>query len=139
MGRLLDQIDEFARDHGLGTELTDGERPAPTLVPTPRNTATLSDYSTVIWATGFKPSYPWLDQALLDRKGGIVHDGGVMEQPGMYVLGLPFTRSRKSSFLDGVGPDARFLTSHLVAHLDGDARLQHATLPNPEPRELLLA
>ncbi len=121
MGRLLDQIDEFADDHGLETEPRDVVRPSPTFVPTPRTTATLSEFSTVIWATGFKPSYPWLDQALLDRKGGIVHDGGVMKQRGMYVLGLPFARSRKSSFLDGVGPDARFVASHLVAHLNGNA------------------
>ena len=40
-----------------------------------------------------------------------------MKHPGMYVLGLPFTRSRKSSFLDGVGADARFLTSQVVSHL----------------------
>ena len=53
----------------------------------------------------------WSDQEvrppeLLDRKGAIALDGGVMSAPGMYVLGLPFTRRRKSSFLDGVGPDA---------------------------------
>ena len=42
----------------------------------------------MVWATGFKPNYPWLDEGLLDRKGGIIHDGGVMTQPGLYVLGL---------------------------------------------------
>lgn len=35
----------------------------------------------------------------------------------MHVLGLPFTRRRKSNFLDGVGPDARELSEHLVGHL----------------------
>jgi putative flavoprotein involved in K+ transport len=132
MGRLLDQIDEVARGHDLHTDITNGDRPAPTVVPTPRTTGTLSKYSTVIWATGFKPSYPWLDHTLLDRKGGIVHDGGVMERPGLYVLGLPFTRSRKSSFLDGVGPDARFLTSHLVAHLNGRSH-PHSLRPSRSP------
>ena len=58
MGRLLDQIDEFARDHGLGADLADAHRPRPTLVRAPRTTATLSDYSTVIWATGYKPGLP---------------------------------------------------------------------------------
>ena len=121
MGRLLSEIDEFARDHGLDADLTDGDRPRPTVVGTPRTTIPLSDYSTVIWATGFKPNYPWLGERLLDRKGAIIHDGGVMNQPGIYVLGLPFTRRRKSSFLDGAGPDARFLTNHLVGLLAGDA------------------
>ena len=41
-----------------------------------------------------------------------------MAAPGMYVLGLPFLRRRKSSFLDGVGPDAADLTTHLAEHLD---------------------
>jgi putative flavoprotein involved in K+ transport len=119
MGRLLDQIDEFAQDHCLDSELINADRPPPTVVPTPPTTATVSEYSTVIWATGFTPNYPWLDETLLDRRGGIIHDGGVMKQAGMYVLGLPFTRSRKSSFLDGVGPDAQFVTAHLVEHLNG--------------------
>ena len=140
VGRLLDQIDEFARDHGLNADLTDVDRPRPTLVRTPQTTATLSDFSTVIWATGFKPNYPWLEEGLLDRKGGMIHDGGVMNQPGMYVLGLPFTRRRKSSFLDGAGPDARFLADHLVAHLAGNTT--HATgrtaLDNATRREPLL-
>ena len=118
MGRLLDQIDAFARDRDLDDAASDGDRPAPTLVRTPPTTLDLSDYATVIWATGFKPSYPWLEERCLSQKGEIVHDGGVMTRPGMYVLGLPFTRSRRSSFLDGVGLDARFLSSHLAAYLD---------------------
>ncbi len=116
--RLLDRIDEFATEAGLDTEITEATRPAATLAPTPVNTLPMDRFSTVVWATGFRPNYPWLPSELLDRKGAIVHDGGVMAQPGMYVLGLPFTRRRKSSFLDGVGPDAQDLTAHLARHLD---------------------
>ena len=79
--------------------------------------ADLRPIGTVVWATGFRPEYPWLDQRLLDRKGRLVHDGGVLPLPGLYVLGLPFLRRRKSSFLDGVGPDADDLATHLVGHL----------------------
>ena len=75
----------------------------------------------MVWATGFKPNYPWLSAELLDLKGAIVHDGGVMSKPGMYVLGLPFTRRRKSSFLDGVSPDAADLSAHLNGYLDRQA------------------
>jgi putative flavoprotein involved in K+ transport len=46
-----------------------------------------------------------------------------MTQPGMYVLGLPFTRRRKSSFIDGVGPDAVDLSIHLAQHLDATAAI----------------
>ena len=118
LGRLLLAIDEFATAHGLDPELPSPERPAPTSVPRAATTEALSDFGTVVWATGFRPNYPWLDATLLDRKGAIQHDGGVMAQPGMYVLGLPFTRRRKSSFIDGVGPDAQDLTAHLVTYLD---------------------
>ena len=119
--RLLDAIDEYATDHGLAAGLAAPHRPEPTRVRTPPTAIGLDAFNTVIWATGFRPEYPWLEPHLLDRKGAIQHDGGVMIQPGMYVLGLPFTRQRKSSFLDGVGPDARFLSTHLAGFLDGVA------------------
>jgi putative flavoprotein involved in K+ transport len=50
---------------------------------------------------------------VLDRKGHIRHDGGVTAAPGMYVMGLPFMRRRKSSFIDGAGKDAADLAAHL--------------------------
>ena len=66
---------------------------------------------------------------MLDRRGRLAHDGGVLPTPGAYVLGLPFLRRRKSSFLDGVGPDAEELTEHLLAHLDRTATRR----PSPAP------
>lgn len=117
LGRLLDRIDLHAATVGLDAELTKPERPKATVVPDAPTTLKLNRFSTIIWATGFVPNHPYLDPKLLDRKGAIRHDGGVMEQPGMYVLGLPFTRRRKSSFLDGVGQDATELSAHLVAYL----------------------
>jgi putative flavoprotein involved in K+ transport len=121
LGRLLAAIDEYAAGHGLDAELEAPSRPEPTTVPPAATTTDLGDVRTVVWATGFRPDYPWLEPHLLDRKGAIRHDGGVMDAPGMYVLGLPFTRRRKSSFIDGVGPDARELTVHLAEHLDAVA------------------
>lgn len=117
LGRLLNSIDEFAASRGLDAELAPVERPEPTTLPPAATTVDIADFGTVVWATGFRPDYPWLESHLLDRKGAIRHDGGVMDQPGMYVLGLPFMRRRKSSFLDGVGTDAQDLTAHLSAHL----------------------
>ena len=118
LGRLLDSIDEYAAERGLDRELSAPDRPRATAVPEAVTTMNLDDVATVVWATGFRPDYPWLESHLLDRKGAIRHDGGVMAQPGMYVLGLPFTRRRKSSFIDGVGPDATELALHLAQHLD---------------------
>lgn len=118
--RLLDRLDEYAASHGLDAELGDMTRPNPTAFTMPPLETDLCSIGTIVWATGFRPAYPWLDPDLLDHKGRLVHDGGVLPVPGLYVLGLPYMRRRKSSFLDGVGPDAADITEHLVGHLAHD-------------------
>lgn len=115
--RLLDRLDEYAVERGLDAELAAPERPAPTRVGRPVLDVDLRSVGTIVWATGFRPRYPWLDESHLDGGGRLIHDGGVLPTPGLYVLGLPFLRRRKSSFLDGVGPDAVELADHLVGHL----------------------
>lgn len=121
-GRLLDLCDAYATERGLDGQLGEPSRPAPTDAGSAMLDTDLRPIGTIVWATGFRPKYPWLDPQLLDRKGRLVHDGGVLPAPGMYVLGLPFLRRRKSSFLDGVGPDAVELATHLVGHLDATSR-----------------
>ena len=55
---------------------------------------------------------------MLDRKGEIRHDGGVVRgRPGLYRIGLNFLRRRKSSFIHGAEDDARELVEHLAGHL----------------------
>ena len=53
-----------------------------------------------------------------DRRGRVVHDGGVTAGPGLYLIGMPFLRRRKSSLIDGAADDAAELTAHLAGHLD---------------------
>jgi len=77
---------------------------------------------TIIWATGYRPDYSWLDVPVLDRKGMIRHDGGVTAAPGLYLMGAPFLRRRKSTLIDGAGDDARDLSAHLASYLDGSGR-----------------
>ena len=120
MNRLLDSIDEWVVENGMGGEVEPVHRFPPTQIdaepPLRRNLADGS-IKTVIWATGYRPDYAWLDVPVFDRKGRIRHDGGVVDAPGMYVMGLPFLRRRKSSFIDGAGDDARDLADHLCASL----------------------
>jgi putative flavoprotein involved in K+ transport len=120
--RLLDLCDAHATERGIDAELGEPTRPEPTAVGQPPLDADLRSIGTVVWATGFRPTYPFLDPRLLDRRGRLVHDGGVLTAPGLYVLGLPFLRRRKSSFLDGVGLDADELSTHLVGHLEATSR-----------------
>ena len=77
----------------------------------------LAGIGTVVWATGFRPDLSFLDPAVFDRKGRIVHDGGVTPAPGLYVLGLPYLRRRRSTLIDGADADARDLADHLVGRL----------------------
>jgi putative flavoprotein involved in K+ transport len=77
---------------------------------------------TIVWATGFRPDYSWLDVAVVDRKGQLRHNGGVVDAPGLYVMGLPFLRRRKSSFMHGAEDDARYLSTHLATYLGQAAR-----------------
>jgi putative flavoprotein involved in K+ transport len=116
--RLLDAIDSYASANGLESELTDPARPLPTIVSEPPTQLNISNFKTIVWATGYRPDYPWLDNALLDRNGAIAHDGGVMTAPGLYSLGLLFMRRRKSNFIGGVGDDAADLTRHFLKYLD---------------------
>ena len=69
---------------------------------------------------GFRADYRWLDVPVLDRKGELRHDGGIVrDAPGLYRIGLNFLRRRKSSFIHGAEDDATDIVEHLVAQLGG--------------------
>ena len=121
MNRLLDTIDEWATDNGKDGEVQDSQRYSVTRVDdTPPLGIDLSngEIRSIVWATGFRPDYSWLEVPVLDRKGRIRHQGGVVDSPGLYVMGLTFLRRRKSSFIHGAGDDARDLSVHLASYLD---------------------
>jgi putative flavoprotein involved in K+ transport len=118
MGRLLNTIDDWAS--GAGLEGSPAERFDPTRVPdAPRLSLdfTSGEIKTVVWATGFRPDYSWLDVPVFDRKGRLRHDGGVVDAPGLYTMGLNFMRRRKSSFIHGAEDDAKDLSAHLTSFL----------------------
>ena len=122
MTRLLDRIDEWATENGYDDKVDPPHRFQPTEVeasPPLGMDLKSGEVQTIVWATGFRPDYSWLDVPVLDRKGRIRHDGGVVESPGMYLMGIPFLRRRKSSLIDGAGDDARDLSAHLASYLDG--------------------
>jgi putative flavoprotein involved in K+ transport len=72
---------------------------------------------TIVWAGGYRPDYSWLELPVLDRKGYVTHDGGIVCSPGVYLIGMQFLRRRKSALIDGAGDDARDLSAHLAAYL----------------------
>jgi len=120
MERLLDRFDAWALENG-DIDAAPPERFPPTRVPESSRLEldlTSGEIRTVIWATGFRPDYSWLDLPVLDRKGRLRHDGGVVDAPGLYAIGLPVLRRRKSTFIVGAEDDARDVVAHLAEYLD---------------------
>ena len=125
LGRLLDAIDEWASENAVDREIEPPHRFEATRVeddPPLMLDITNGRFQTIIWATGFRPDYSWLDVPVVDERGYVRHDGGVVdESPGMYVLGMPFLRRRKSTLIDGAADDANDLSDHLMSYLDAHA------------------
>jgi putative flavoprotein involved in K+ transport len=75
------------------------------------------DVANVIWCTGFRQSFPWIDLPVFDDDGRPVHDRGVVAaEPGLYFLGLKFQFGATSDIITGVGRDARYIAKHIDAH-----------------------
>jgi putative flavoprotein involved in K+ transport len=118
MNRLLAAIDQWVLGNSILCEAA--ERFDATQVDkSPALMLKLDDGSirTIIWATGFRPDYSWLEVPVLDSKGRLRHDGGVVASPGLYALGLPMMRRRKSSFIHGIEDDVRDIVGHLSRFL----------------------
>jgi putative flavoprotein involved in K+ transport len=120
MNRLLDTFDEWALTSGRDDEFGAPERPAPTGAPASARLQVdlgSGEIGAVVWATGFRPDYEWLDVPVTDAKGQLRHEGGVVDAPGLYALGLPVLRRRRSTFICGIEDDARAVTGHLAGYL----------------------
>lgn len=121
--RLLDTFDEWAEaaPDRVG-DLGPPERFEPTRTIDPPVLSMRLDsgeIGSIIWATGFRPDYSWLDLDVLDRRGRLVHDGGVVRQaPGVYAMGLPLMRRRRSTYISGAAADSDDLARDLHLHLD---------------------
>jgi putative flavoprotein involved in K+ transport len=71
----------------------------------------------VIWATGFRPDYHWINLPVFDESGWPRHIRGVVpEAAGLYFLGLPFQNGLTSSLLGGVGDDAKYITRQIIGN-----------------------
>ena len=143
LGETLRTIDgcvgRVGADGGAGADL--GVPPGPPALfrthggPAGLNLRT-AGIGTVIWATGYRPYYPWLRIPVLDADGQIAHRRGVTDVPGLYVLGLRFLYRRDSNFIDGVGRDAQFLAARITARTtarDLDADYEQTALRRDRP------
>ena len=111
---IKDSIDAFIAARGMA--VADEARQPPAWQPAdePRELdLEASGISAVVWATGFRGEYRWIEVPVFDGRGYPVHTRGVTSCPGLYVLGLPWQYTWGSGRFSGVGRDAMHLAEHI--------------------------
>ena len=74
------------------------------------------EVSNVIWCTGFREEFPWIDLPVFGEDGRPLHERGVVVgEPGLYFVGLPFQYAVSSDVLPGVGRDAEYIAKHIAS------------------------
>ena len=114
----LDLIDRYVEYNGLDLpEYPDARNllPATEYEKNPIRELDLAEagITSIIWASGFRRDYSWLDLDIFDEDGNPIHESGVSKEPGIYFLGLPFQTRRRSSFLFGVWYDAKYIGDYI--------------------------
>ena len=101
---------QLARDHGVSL--------LPRVVDTADSKVVFADgrsaaFDAVVWATGFRSDYSWIDVPVFDEHGAPVHDRGVTAADGLYFLGMHFQHSRGSALIAFVRDDAEFIVERV--------------------------
>jgi putative flavoprotein involved in K+ transport len=119
MADMLTRIDDFIDRTGADAAAPEPFEPTWPIAADTVNALDLraERIATIIWATGYRRAYPWLQVPVLDSRGEIVHAGGITAVRGLYVLGMHFQRRRNSSFIDGVGADAWAVADDIASTL----------------------
>lgn len=118
---VLARVDVHADRAGAPADTTGGVLPV-TVRDAPRELDLRArGISTVLWATGYSRSYPWLDVPVLDPRGEIRHDAGRTPVPGLHVVGMSWQTRRSSTWIDGVGADARIVAHDVADHVGARA------------------
>ena len=115
---LLDQADAYVARNGLDLPEEPAARllgPLPACVTEPILELDLAaaGVTSIVWATGFRTDYSWLQVSAFDEQGKPAHRRGISTEPGVYFLGLPWLSRRGSSFIWGVWGDAGFVAEHI--------------------------
>ncbi len=118
--RTLQRIDCHIEDHAVPAPASEIDRIEPIIM---RNDPTVVDLrqdgiKSVVWATGYRRRYGWLNVAVVGSDGEIVQRGGVTPAPGLYVLGLQYLRRRRSHFINGCARDAEEIAQLVAEHLN---------------------
>lgn len=115
---VLAEADEYIERNGLDLPEEPEAKvlgPDPACVTNPILELDLAEagVSSIVWATGFRSDYSWLEADTFDDQGQPLHQRGVSMEPGVYFLGLPWQSCRGSSFIWGVWHDARHIADQI--------------------------
>ena len=116
---MLDAADAYATRMGLDLPEDPKARemwPDPPSLTNPIRSLNLTQegITTLIWATGYRQDFGWMNVDAFDDKGAPIHQRGVSREPGVYFLGLPWQSRRGSTFLWGVWHDAKFVADQIA-------------------------
>jgi putative flavoprotein involved in K+ transport len=110
---------ELKKRYGVGVK--------PRVVDADGRTVRLEDSSelevdAVIWATGYRSDYSWLELPIFDEAGRLRHRRGVIDVPGLYFLGLTWQHTRGSALIGWVKDDAEFIAERIAEYQQSKAR-----------------
>ncbi len=113
-------VDAYVEKTGLAApaEAAQGNRARPVLAAIRELDLAAAGITAVVWATGFRRDFGWIDVPVLDERGEPIHRRGVTACAGLYFLGLPWLHTLRSSVLCGVGDDAAHLSACIAARAE---------------------
>jgi putative flavoprotein involved in K+ transport len=95
------------------------------------------DVSNVIWCTGFREEFPWIELPIFGEDGRPLHERGVVvREPGLYFVGLLFQYAATSDVLPGVGRDAEYIAKHIASRVPNGRPTAHALAGTRRPEAL---
>jgi len=83
----------------------------------------LKDIENVVWATGYRPNFTWIEGLELDKDGYPIHERGISNKKGLYFIGLPWLHTRGSATLGGIKKDATYLSDFIKKKVYSPAEL----------------
>ena len=78
-----------------------------------------SGVGSIVWCTGFSGGFDWIPADVTDVHGRPLHTRGASSVPGLYFVGFPWLRSRKSGIIHGIDEDARFIVDAIAGRMSG--------------------
>jgi putative flavoprotein involved in K+ transport len=107
-------IDDHIAKNGIEAPVTPHYEPvwSPNVTPTELELKT-TGITSIIWTTGFRSDWSWVDLPMFDGTGYPTHKRGITSVDGAYVIGLPWLYTWGSGRFVGVGRDAEFVANHI--------------------------